>query len=120
MSVMAASNVHVHMHAVPLCVPALICCGHAVHFWQPHHRYVVCEESRQLALLARLLRRELEALGDDPTHPARAMVFAQTPEVSCCCCHMFIVVVSAALCCACVAGCVAIGAVKVEVEHGSI
>jgi len=44
------------------------------------HRYVVCEESRRLALLARLLRRDLEALGDDPEQPARAMVFAQTPE----------------------------------------
>jgi hypothetical protein len=54
----------------PLC-PAL---GHTC-------RYVVCEEHQKLAVLTRLLRQDLEVLGDDPLTPARAMVFTNSPEV---------------------------------------
>ncbi len=44
-------------------------------------RYVVCEPGRKLAILARLLRKDLEDQGDNPLQPARAMVFANSVEV---------------------------------------
>jgi len=45
-------------------------------------RYVVVEPGRKLAVLTRMLRQDLERLGDDSV-PARAMIFANNAQVCC-------------------------------------
>jgi len=43
------------------------------------HQYIVVEPGRKLAVLTRMLRQDLELLGDDSV-PARAMIFANNAE----------------------------------------